>query len=256
MCSPPFLSCGVEMTTTMSTSSIRTAALAVLGLMFSIGSTAKAQNAVITGKVAAESGLPLEGAQILITELGASTATNAKGVYTINIPSARVNGQQVTVKVRAISYTPESRLVRMTAGTHTEDFTLKADINKLSEVVTTGVVGEQVERAKVPFAIGRLTAEDIPIPALDPITALQGKVAGLRIASTGGQPGTTPEILMRGPTSINASGRSQSPLIVVDGVIQRVGGLSDLGGLDIESVEVIKGAAGASLYGSSAASGV
>jgi TonB-linked SusC/RagA family outer membrane protein len=61
---------------------------------------------------------------------------------------------------------------------------------------------------------------------------------------------------MRGPTSINASGRSQSPLIIVDGAIMNVGSLEELGGLDIESVEVVKGAAGASLYGTRAANGV
>ena len=246
------------MTTTMSmTSRVRTAAFAAMGLVLTLsGSAAKAQNAVITGKVVAESGLPLEGAQVLISDLGQGVATNSKGVYTLNVPSARVSGQKVSLKVRAISYQPESRMVTLSSGTHTEDFTLKQDVNRLSEVVSTGVVGEQTERAKVPFAIARLTSEDIPIPALDPITALQGKVAGVRIAATSGQPGSTPEILMRGPTSINAVGRSQGPLIVVDGVIQRVGGLGDLGGLDIESVEVIKGAAGASLYGSSAASGV
>ena len=235
---------------------VRLAALAAVGLLLTLsGSTAKAQ-AVITGKVTAETGLPLEGAQVLIAEVGGSVGTNAKGVYTMTIPSARSNGQQVTIKVRAISYTPDVRIIRLTQGTQTADFVLKADVNRLSEVVVTGVVGEAVERAKVPFAIGRLTADDIPILALDPITALQGKVAGVRIAATSGRPGSTPDIQIRGPTSINTDGRNTRPLIVVDGVIQRVGGLADLGGLDIESVELIKGAAGATLYGSTAANGV
>ena len=120
----------------------------------------------------------------------------------------------------------------------------------------TGTVGEGTERSKVPFAISRLTAEDIPVPALDPIQALEGKVSGLRIASSTGRPGSTPEVLMRGPTSINAQGRSQSPLYVVDGVVLTIGSLDELGGLDIESVEVVKGAAGASIYGATAANGV
>jgi len=236
---------------------VRLSATAAVGLVLALsGSTAKAQNAVITGKVVAESGLPLEGAQVLIADVSASVGTNSKGVYTLTIPSARVNGQQVTIKIRAISYTPELKLIRLTPGSQTFDFTLKADINRLSEVVVTGVVGEAVEKAKVPFAMARLSSADIPIPALDPVTALQGKVAGVRIASTSGRPGTTPQVQIRGPTSINTAGRSQQPLIVVDGVIQRVGGIGDLGGLDIESVEIIKGAAGASLYGSTAAKGV
>ena len=74
--------------------------------------------------------------------------------------------------------------------------------------------------------------------------------------ATSGRPGSSPEIQLRGPTSINASGRSQQPLIIVDGAILRVGNLNDIGALDIESVEVVKGAAGASLYGTTAANGV
>ena len=70
------------------------------------------------------------------------------------------------------------------------------------------------------------------------------------------RPGSTPEILLRGPTSINASGRSTGPLLIVDGTILRNQSLNEIGGLDIESVEVVKGAAGAALYGSSAANGV
>jgi len=217
---------------------------------------AGAQSATITGRVASETGVRLEGANVLIPELSASAVTNSQGAYTIVVPSARVSGQRVVVRVRAIGYTPEARTITLAAGSMTEDFTLKADINRLSEVVVTGTVGEATERSKVPFAVARLTAADIPVPALDPVTALAGKVAGLRIAQTGGQPGTSPQIQLRGPTSINTSGRSTSPLIVVDGVIMNVGSLTEIGGLDIESIEVVKGAAGASLYGTRAANGV
>src|SRR5262249_43998315 len=160
--------------------------------------------------------------------------TNAQGVYTITIPGARVSGQQVNLRVRAIGYQPGLRPIRITAGSQTQDFSLKQDINRLNEVIVTGVVGEGVERAKVPFAVGRISSEDIVVPALDPIRALQGKVAGVRIAQTSGQPGSSPEILVRGPTSINASGRTQGPLIIVDGVIMNVASFDEIGGLDIE----------------------
>src|SRR4029079_10643421 len=59
-----------------------------------------------------------------------------------------------------------------------------------------------------------------------------------------------------GPHSINAQGRSQQPLFVVDGAVLNVGSFDELGGMDIESVEVVKGAAGASIYGATAANGV
>src|SRR5437868_6580511 len=62
--------------------------------------------------------------------------------------------------------------------------------------------------------------------------------------------------MLRAPTSINAAGRGQGPLFVVDGAVLNVGSFDELGGLDIESVEVVKGAAGASIYGATAANGV
>lgn len=236
----------------------RAVAIAVLGVALT-ASTARAQaatqNAVITGKVLNEFGQPLEFANVYMNELTISVPTNAQGAYSITVPAARVVGQAVNLRVRAVGYVPGVIAIRVTGGAQTHDFSLKKDINRLSEVVVTGSI-EGTERAKVPFAVGRLTAEDIPVPALNPVTALQGKVAGMRIASTSGQPGSSPEILLRGPTSINASGRNTGPLLIVDGTILRNQSLNEIGGLDIESVEVVKGAAGASLYGSSAANGV
>lgn len=214
------------------------------------------QSAVITGKVTTEFGQPIDQANVYFNDLNVSVATNAQGVYTITIAGARVTGQQLNLRVRAIGYQPGLRPIRITGGSQTQDFSLRQDINRLNEVVVTGVVGEGVERSKVPFAIGRLTTEDMPVPALDPVAALAGKVAGVRIAQAGGKPGSTPEILLRAPTSLNATGRSQQPLFVVDGAILNVGSFDELGGLDIESVEVVKGAAGASIYGATAANGV
>ena len=119
---------------------------------------AQQQNAVITGKVTSEFGQPIDQANVYINDLTISVATNAQGVYTITIPGARVNGQQYNLRVRAIGYQPGLRPIRVTAGSQTQDFALKQDINRLNEVVVTGVVGEGVERSKVPFAIGRVTA--------------------------------------------------------------------------------------------------
>jgi TonB-linked SusC/RagA family outer membrane protein len=231
--------------------------LALFGMLVMLAPAAAQGQAplTITGKVTSEFGQPLDGANVLLNELLISVRTNAQGVYTVVVPAGRVNGQAVNLRARAIGYSAAVIPIRVTAGNQTHDFALKQDLNRLSEVVVTGSI-EGTERSKVPFSVGRVTTEDLPVPALDPIRALEGKVGGLRIAQTSGQPGTTPEILMRGPTSINAAGRSQSPLIIVDGAIQRVASLDEIGGLDIESVEVVKGAAGASLYGTTAANGV
>src|SRR5688572_4167338 len=235
----------------------RALVIALVGGLLAIANPgqAEAQNAVITGKVTSEFGSNIEGANLYINDLAISTLTTAEGNYTITIPAARVQGQLVTLRVRAVGYAPQAGPVRVTAGSQTFNFQLKQDVNRLDEIVVTGSI-EGTERAKVPFAVARLSTEDMPVPALDPLRALQGKVAGVRIAQSSGQPGTTPEILMRGPTSINNTGRSSGPLIIVDGAIMNVGNLEELGGLDIESVEVVKGAAGASLYGTRAANGV
>lgn len=217
---------------------------------------AQGRNAVIVGTVTSEFGRAVEAANVYITDMAISVATGADGKYRISIPAARVAGQQVNLRVRAIGHQPGIKPIRITADSQTVNFELKQDINRLDEVVVTGVVGEGQERSKVPFAVAHLSAEDIPVPAMDPVTALAGKVSGLRIASTSGQPGGTPQIQLRGVTSINVTNRTTSPLFIVDGAIMNVGSLDELGGLDIESVEVVKGAAGASLYGTRAANGV
>ena len=229
--------------------------LALLTAILTAPASGFAQGAVITGKVTNEAGAPIEAAQVYIQEMSIGSQTNVQGVYTFTVAAVRVTGQTIQVRVRAIGYRPGAAPVTLRPGNVTQDFVLKQDVNRLSEVVVTGSI-EGTERAKVPFAVGRLTTEDLTVPATTPLAALQGKVPGMRIAAAGGRPGDNPEIMMRGPTSINASGRSQSPLIIVDGVIMRVGNLDEIGGLDIESVEVVKGAAGASLYGTTAANGV
>jgi len=230
--------------------------LALLGALFALPTaSAQAQNSVVAGKVLSDVGAPVEDANVIIIELGVNVRTNSTGVFSFTIPAARVQGQSVPLRVRAIGFTQGVQGIKITPGTHTYNFELKKDINRLSEVVVTGSI-EGTERAKVPFAVGRVTAAELPVPSLNPINSLSGKVGGLRIATAGGQPGSSPEILMRGPTSINAVGRSQSPLIIVDGAIQRVGSLDEIGGLDIESIEVVKGAAGASMYGATASNGV
>src|SRR5215207_80951 len=167
------------MTTRITTKRARAigAALLSLGLALPVAG-AQAQNAVITGKVTSEFGQPVDQANVYINDLAISVGTNAQGAYTITIPAARVTGQQVNLRVRAIGYQPGLRPIRIAAGSQTQDFALKQDINRLNEVVVTGSI-EGTERAKVPFSVARITAEDIPVPALDPLRALQGKVAGL-----------------------------------------------------------------------------
>ena len=228
--------------------------LAAMAAFVAPVATAQAQSATITGKVVSEQGNPLLGANATMPELGASVGSNTAGIYTITIPGAQVKNQTVTLRMRAIGYVPVTRQVVIREGTQTFDFTLRADVNKLSQVVVTGVTGA-TEATKVPFATNTITAADLPVPATNPLTQIAGKVPGANIVSANGRPGAQPAVLLRGPTAISASGRGQDPLYIVDGVILN-GPLPSINPQDIESVEVVKGAAAASLYGARAGNGV
>src|SRR6185312_3728695 len=215
-----------------------------------------AQGATITGKVTDDNSVPLVGANVTIDALNISIGSNTAGQFTITVPGARVSGQSVVLRVRAIGYTPQTRTITVSAGASTQNFSLAPDVNKLSQVVITGVTAG-TEQKKLPFVVAQVSEADMPVPNSNPLAELQGKVTGANIVSASGRPGSVPAIVLRGPQSINATGRDQSPMFIVDGVEQIASAsLSDINPDDIENIEVVKGAAAASLYGSRAGYGV
>jgi TonB-linked SusC/RagA family outer membrane protein len=212
----------------------------------------RAQGAVITGRVTTEEGDPLGGASVVIgnTNLGAATAAN--GSFTIAIAADGVRGQEVVLTARYIGRKPSSRTITLSPGSQEQNFQLAPDPLRLEEVVVTGV-GEATARRKLPFAAGSVDREGLQqVPGSSALVALQGKVAAVRLIPTSSQPGGEVAIRLRGATSI---GGRQDPLYIVDGVITPFG-LADIAPEDLDRVEVIKGAAASSLYGSNAANGV
>ena len=230
------------------------AAVALLCLTGAATANAQGQSAVISGRVTTPQGQPLQGANVYITEMNISVGSNAAGRYTISIPGQRVNGQSVMLRVRSIGYKPIAKPVTIAAGSQTVDFALVEDVNRLDEVVVTGVAAGTAAR-NVPFAVSRIDSAQMPVVGANAVQQLQGKVAGANIVAASGRPGAAPAVVLRGPTSINASGRNQGPLYIVDGILLQ-GSTPDLNPNDIESVEVVKGAAAASLYGARAGGGV
>lgn len=210
--------------------------------------------ATVTGRVTSASGEPLAGASVFIREIQVGGTATEGGRYTFQVPAARIRGQQLTLTARFLGYKPISRVVTLTAGANTADFQLERDVSRLSEVVVTGVAGE-TEKKKLAFSVTTIRAEDLPVPSSNPLSQLSGKVPGANIVSATGRPGASPQIILRAPTSLDASGEGQGPLIIVDGIILNAS-MSDLNPLDIESVEVVKGAAASSLYGARAGKGV
>lgn len=200
------------------------------------------------------SGQPLASVQIFLS----------RGTTRLEARSA-ADGRYLFANVAAGTYSLEAirlgyrRLVRanvtVTSGqTLTYDLAMAPAALNLQAVVTTGVV-DPTSGTRVPFTVGRVSAEDAPVPATNALETIQGKIAGVSVVPTG-QAGGGTNIQLRTPTSIS---KSNAPLVVVDGVIQTQSfdaASADLQSMDIESVEVVKGAAAASLYGARASAGV
>jgi TonB-linked SusC/RagA family outer membrane protein len=206
----------------------------------------------ITGTVTdSASGRSLSAVQVAVpgTRLGATT--DEAGRFTIS----GVADGTYTLEVRRLGFRALTvPNVRVTSGSATVELKLNPAPLTLEAVVTTGVV-DPTSGTRVPFTVGRVDAENAPVPAANAVEAIQGKVAGVTVLPSA-QPGSGSTIQLRSPVSIS---RSNSPLIVVDGVIQTqafTGSTADLDASDIESIEVVKGAAAASLYGSRASAGV
>ncbi|MGH7573579.1 MAG: SusC/RagA family TonB-linked outer membrane protein [Longimicrobiales bacterium] len=211
------------------------------------------QTGTISGiAISEETGEPLQAVQIGIEGSPFQALSRANGRFTIEGVPAGTH----TVVAILIGFASATESVTVTAG-ETEPLELRLDPRAiaLSEIVVTGVVGA-TQRTKLPFVVSQVRTADLPVPTASAGTILAGKVAGAEFHSGSGNPGATPSILLRGVTSLDATGRSQEPLTIVDGVILGTGGLTQIDALDIESVEIVKGAAAASLYGSRAANGV
>ena len=215
-------------------------------------SAASAQTVVFSGKVTSSNGQPLSGASVSITELGVGGIAAADGKYTFTVNETRVRGRTVNLTARVIGYKPKRLPVTVTGGRVDHDFVLDRDVLQLEEVVVTGT-SAATEQKKIPFTVTVVDNSQIKdVPAVSPLASLVGKIPGASLITTSGQPGSAPAIRLRSGTSL--TGR-QDPLVIVDGTIARLG-LADVNSEDIERVEVIKGAAASSLYGSDAANGV
>ncbi|HSQ29358.1 MAG TPA: SusC/RagA family TonB-linked outer membrane protein [Gemmatimonadaceae bacterium] len=227
-----------------------TAAIALAGLL--VAGVASAQNVEFSGKVTSEAGQPLAGANVGITELGVGSVAGPDGRYAFTVDQSKLRNRTLNVTARFIGYKPKRLPVTITGNRFDHDFVLARDVLNLEEVVVTGT-SAATEQKKTPFTVNVVDNTEIKeAPAVSPIASLDGKIPGASVVSTSGQPGSEPSIRLRSATSL--TGR-QDPLVIIDGTITRLG-LADINSEDIERVEVIKGAAASSLYGSDAANGV
>ena len=211
-------------------------------ILLSLSLAVSAQTKTIQGVVlSSEPEEPLPGATVTIKGTGKGTAANIDGKFSI---------EASPTDVLVVEYLGFTRF-ETTVG-NTVDFTIrmKEDTQSLDEVVVIGY-GVQ-KKSVVTAAISKVTADDLTATKPSRIEdALKGKVSGVQITQTSGQPGASSEIRIRGIGTINNS----SPLFIVDGMPVD-GGISYLNPTDIQSVEVLKDAASAAIYGARAANGV
>jgi len=238
----------------MQTSWLQKVLLLPAVLLFAGAGAVRAQAPTVTysGRVTGSDGQPLAGASVGITELEIGSITNAEGQYSFSARADRSTGRTITVVARHIGYKPGRYTLRVSGATVQHDFVLERDILQLNEIVVTGT-SAATEKTKTPFAVSVVDNQQIKeVPASSPVGVLAGKIPGAEVVTTNGQPGSEPSIRLRSSTSL--TGR-QDPLVIVDGVITNLS-MADINSEDIDRVEVIKGAAASSLYGSNAANGV
>ncbi len=202
-----------------------------------------AQSHVVRGVVTDDEG-PLIGASVMIKGTSTGTATDVDGNYSITVPSANA-----VLEFSCLGYRAEERPVGKST---TINIRLNVDDNLLEDVVVVGY-GTQA-KSHLTGSISKLEGDGalIDIPVSDVATALQGQIAGLTINNTTSEVGVVPVIRVRGTGSISAD---SSPLVIVDGY-PVPDGLSTVLASDIKSIEVLKDAASAAIYGSRAANGV
>ncbi|HZD06212.1 MAG TPA: carboxypeptidase-like regulatory domain-containing protein, partial [Longimicrobiales bacterium] len=253
------------------TSLVAFAAMALLGVV-----PVEGQEGSVTGTViGATSRAPIDGAQVSLEGTNLGALTNAAGRYLIT----GVSPGTYTMAVLNIGYQTTRSEVTVTAGSATTaDFELQISAVAMDEIVVTGTAGA-VERRKIGVALGSVDVSDLQesVPLDDFSQVLEGRIPGVRSIGTVGGVGTTRELRIRGTDSFRLD---QRPIIYIDGVrVDNYGGewgnvsggdatccafsggagedrLSDLNPDEIDRVEVIKGPAASTLYGSEASGGV
>lgn len=210
----------------------------------------------ISGKITDENGEGLPGASVVVKGSTVGTTTNIEGDYKFSAPA------DATLVISYVGYVTQEVLA---GSRNVVDVQLDLDASQLEEIVVVGY-GTQSKRnlTSAVSSISSKQIEEMPVVGVD--QAIQGRAAGVVVTKQTGEPGGGVTIRVRGTTSI---GSGNDPLYVIDGVPinntqtsnvnigeGRVNGMSHLNPSDIESIEILKDAAAASIYGARAANGV
>ena len=190
-----------------------------------------AQEFRVSGNVTDNLNMEVVGASIMEKGTKNGTITNFSGDY-----SLKLQNRNATLIISFIDYKTQEVAVN---GRSSINIVLQEDSEVLDEVVVTGYGGSQ-RRATLTTAISKLDDQVLKTAAFSNVAqSLQGTVTGLRVSNTNGQPGSEPNIVLRGGATI--SGSNNGALIVVDGVVRE--SMQGISSDDIESIQVLKYAA-------------
>ena len=228
-----------------------------LFLMLIVQGFSWAQEREVTGTVKDEAGTPLAVVTVVVKGTSYGVATDFNGNYSIKVPNDKA--------VLVFSQIGMKTVEKTVGKARSINVILREEAQELTEVVVTGV-GVATDKRKVAISVDAVSEKSLkrtPVKSID--DALSGKIAGAQIQSTSGQPGQQANIILRGINSLSTT----QPMVIVDGVEVNTSNyaltsgssavssrLADLDLSNVERVEVIQGAAAATIYGAQGANGV
>ncbi|SFC65288.1 SusC/RagA family TonB-linked outer membrane protein [Flavobacterium phragmitis] len=210
-------------------------------LFFLCAITMQAQQTNVKGKVVDENKAPVPSVNVTIKGTNKGVSTDMDGNFSISL------SKDQTLVFSSVGFENKEVVYK---GQSLETIQINSKSTALDEIIVTGVAkGTSVK--KLGFSIEKIGEKQLKqVPANDAASALLGKMPGIRLVPKGGAPGSGFDIQLRGAKSITGG---SAPLIIVDGVLD---GDMNISSDDIANIEVLKGAAASSLYGSRAANGV
>jgi TonB-linked SusC/RagA family outer membrane protein len=218
----------------------------VLLLMTGLLQQVHAQNRSLSGRVTDRAnGQGLPGVTVLVKGTTVGVSTNVDGSFSLDVPASAT-----TLSISSVGFVTVEQPI---GSSSTFNISLAPDAKQLGEVVVTGALGIQRQQQQVGYATATIDTKELTqVRATNVVNGLTGKVSGLQIQNINNGVNPTPRVTLRGSRSLTGNNEA---LVVIDGVISTNEVLGALNPDDVASIDVLKGANAAALYGSQASNG-